>query len=235
MRTKTLLLTAALTAAGIASSMAQVYSVNAVGYVNVTLKKGYNLISNPLNNAGNTIGELIPVNSNLPDGTVLVTWNANLGTIGGFDSDAPAFYPGIVWDPAGPALPPGQAFYLYIPEASPNATYTVTFVGEVPQGNLSVDMVGSGRYNSIATPVPQTGTISTDLKFTPSDGDTLLKWDSNKNPPGFADLVYVYNDGVGWNDGNQVVEPTIGISEGFFLLRTSTTGVDWTRSFSVNP
>ena len=47
MRTKTLLLTAALSAAGIASSMAQVYSVNAVGYVNTPLVTGFNLISNP--------------------------------------------------------------------------------------------------------------------------------------------------------------------------------------------
>src|SRR5947199_53123 len=37
MRTKTLLLSAALTAAGVCSSLAQVYSVNAVGYVNLTV------------------------------------------------------------------------------------------------------------------------------------------------------------------------------------------------------
>src|SRR5688500_15579957 len=61
MRTKTLLLTAALSAAGIATSMAQapVYSVNAVGYVNTPLVPGYNLISNPLDNkTGNDIQNL---------------------------------------------------------------------------------------------------------------------------------------------------------------------------------
>src|SRR5689334_13849488 len=60
MRTKTLLLTAALSAAGIATSMAQaVYSVNAVGYVNTTLVPGFNLVSNPLDNkTGNTIQNL---------------------------------------------------------------------------------------------------------------------------------------------------------------------------------
>ena len=41
MRTKTLLLTAALCAAGIATSKAQVYSVNAVGYVNTALVKAF--------------------------------------------------------------------------------------------------------------------------------------------------------------------------------------------------
>src|SRR5688500_4600203 len=59
MRTKTLLLTAALSAAGIATSMAQVYSVNAVGYVNTQLVPGFSLVSNPLNNTtGNTIQNL---------------------------------------------------------------------------------------------------------------------------------------------------------------------------------
>ena len=47
MRTKTLLLTAALAAAGVVSSMAQVYSVNSVGYVNLTLPNGFSMIANP--------------------------------------------------------------------------------------------------------------------------------------------------------------------------------------------
>ena len=60
MRTKTTLVAAAILAAGIASSMAQanVYSLNVVGYVNVTVQGGgaYNLIANPLNNTtGNTL------------------------------------------------------------------------------------------------------------------------------------------------------------------------------------
>src|SRR5437773_11497511 len=62
MRTKTVLLVAALSAAGVATSMAQVFSVNAVGYVNKIIPKGNKLalISNPLDaGAGNnTIGNL---------------------------------------------------------------------------------------------------------------------------------------------------------------------------------
>ena len=47
MRTKTLLLTAVLGIASAASSMAQaVYSVNVVGYVNLTLKRGFNAVAN---------------------------------------------------------------------------------------------------------------------------------------------------------------------------------------------
>jgi hypothetical protein len=54
MRTKTLLLTAALSAAGIATSMAQnVYSVNMVGYINKTMPKGLSMIANQLNASPN--------------------------------------------------------------------------------------------------------------------------------------------------------------------------------------
>ena len=61
MRTKTILLTAAVLAAGLGASVAQsVFSVNAVGYVNVTIRPGYNLIANPLNNGGNTVSEVLP-------------------------------------------------------------------------------------------------------------------------------------------------------------------------------
>src|SRR5437588_10363094 len=60
MRTKTLLLTAALSAAGVASSMAQgtVFSVNAVGYVNTTVGPKFSLIANPLTASDNTINTL---------------------------------------------------------------------------------------------------------------------------------------------------------------------------------
>src|SRR5256885_410376 len=50
MRTKTLLSTAALLAAGLATSMAQssnVYSLNVVGYVNAPVITGYNFAANP--------------------------------------------------------------------------------------------------------------------------------------------------------------------------------------------
>ena len=59
MRTKTLILAAALTAAGLASSLAQsnVYSLNVVGYVNKTLTGGslFSVVNNPLNTTNNTL------------------------------------------------------------------------------------------------------------------------------------------------------------------------------------
>src|SRR5205823_7441370 len=69
MRTKALLLAAAFAAAGVATSMAQVYSVNAVGYVNVTVDSGFNMVANPLTAADNTVGNLFKnIQGTIPGG-----------------------------------------------------------------------------------------------------------------------------------------------------------------------
>src|SRR5258706_9794263 len=63
MRTKTLLCAAVL-AAGAISTMAQsnVYSLNVVGYYNVTFAANqFKLIGNQLNTTNNTLGGVIPV------------------------------------------------------------------------------------------------------------------------------------------------------------------------------
>src|SRR4051812_11281238 len=60
MRTKTLLLTAALAAVGVSSSMAQVYSVNAVGYVNLSIPKGFSMIANQFTAPSYKVSDLIP-------------------------------------------------------------------------------------------------------------------------------------------------------------------------------
>jgi hypothetical protein len=63
MRTKTLLLSAALGALSSASLMAQVYSLNAVGYINVSCLGGpagaFTLIANQLNTTNNFISPLL--------------------------------------------------------------------------------------------------------------------------------------------------------------------------------
>src|SRR5262245_9396280 len=83
MRTKTLLCAAAL-AAGVATSMAQsnVYSLNVVGYVNVTTLGGgnFNMMANPLNNTNNSLTNLFAV---AQDGDSIFTWDANIQDLGG--------------------------------------------------------------------------------------------------------------------------------------------------------
>src|SRR5258707_9446070 len=69
MKTKTLLLTAALAAAGAASAMAQnVYSVNAVGYINKSVQSGFSLLSNPFVVSNESLDALMPTP---PEGTTV--------------------------------------------------------------------------------------------------------------------------------------------------------------------
>ncbi|MCX7872360.1 MAG: hypothetical protein N2487_03660, partial [Verrucomicrobiae bacterium] len=79
MKTKAILLAAAVAVAGAVAVKAQtVYSVNVVGYVNVTLYPGFNLIANPLNTTNNTIASLLP---NVPGGTMLFKYVPGQGSV----------------------------------------------------------------------------------------------------------------------------------------------------------
>ena len=62
MRTKTLLLTAFVGALGFTAAQAQVYSVNAVGYVNKSIPAGFSIVANPLNNGENKVADVFGAN-----------------------------------------------------------------------------------------------------------------------------------------------------------------------------
>src|SRR4051794_16433909 len=120
MRTKTLLCAAAL-AAGVASSIAQVYSLNVVGYVNVPLYGGgqYNMVANPLNNTNNNITNLF---SHASEGDTIFRWDKDAYDFAGVQ---PTYSAGHWGNPF--VLNPGEGIW-YI---NNNADYTNTFVGDV--------------------------------------------------------------------------------------------------------
>ena len=125
MRTKTLLLTAALTAAGVASSMAQVYSINAVGYVNKPIPNGFSIIANPLTAtpaSANELKNLIPAP---PLGTTVYLFRGGNFVICAFNTDD---FGVNAWD-TNPTMLPGEGAFIY----NPSSSFTVTFVGEVAQ------------------------------------------------------------------------------------------------------
>lgn len=213
MRTKTLLLTAALSAAGIATSMAQVYSVNAVGYVNKDLVAGFNLLSNPLRSTeanGNQIQNLF---NSLPNGTAVYQFTGTKFDIATKDPD-------FGWDPANVAdneVLPGSGVFVRV-----SAPATVTFVGEVPQGTLSTPLpVG---FSIVSSQVPQSGT-ATALGYVPAGGDALYFWDK----VGQKYVIRGYDAEFGEFDGPL---PTLEPGDAFFMRKT--TAGTWTRTFSVN-
>src|ERR1043166_8432452 len=121
MRTKTLLLTAAFTAAGALTSMAQVYSVNIVGYINVNVPHGFSILANQLNNSpDNHLATLFPTP---PNGTFVYKFNNASSSYLVDDYDS-----GWEGDTAGAmTLNPGEGVFIN----NPSTAFTATFVGEV--------------------------------------------------------------------------------------------------------
>jgi hypothetical protein len=210
MRTRTLLLTAALGAAGVASAIAQVYSVNAVGYVNLTAKAGFNLWNNPLDaGADNTVAMLLP---GLPEGSIVYTFDGANFKLNTWELGE--------WSFPNDTLVPGQGFFLRLPPGA--ADTTVTFVGEVKQGTLSTPL-GAG-FNLVGSQVPQAGLIQTDLGFTPGEGDVVYKFDTATGNYGLSTFEFET-----WDPG----QPTIGVGEGIWVRKVAAGA--WNRTFSVNP
>lgn len=204
---KALLVTAAVGAVGIATSMADpVYSANVVGFVNLTLPVGFNLICNPLQATNNNLSTIVPAP---PDGSTAAKWNSGAQT---FES-AKTFVFGS-WD-EDMTIAPGEAFFINMSEAG-----TLTFVGEVRQGALSTPLVAGA--NMVGSQVPQAGLITTALGYIPGDGDTAALWDA-ANQQYFSAKTFVFGS---WDD-----EPVLGIGEGA-VVSASAPGA-WDRTFNV--
>jgi hypothetical protein len=215
MRTKSLLLTAALVAAGIGVSQAQVYSVNAVGYINVVCKPGFNLIANQLINSNSTVQALFP---GVPGGTQVLKWSGSGFTVNGYDADFGE------WDDNNQTLQPGEAAFLRNPTTT---NITVTFVGDVPQGSLTNPV--PQNYSLKSSMVPQAGLLQTQLGYVPTGGDQVLRW-VNNYPTSAGYSIHSYDaDFAEWD-----VEPNVTVGEGFFIRRFTAGTNQWTRQFTVN-
>jgi hypothetical protein len=215
MRTKTLLLTAALSAAGVATSMAQVFSVNAVGYVNTVIPGGgFSMVSNPLKAADNSINKLF---TGVPNGFQIYVFGANGFTTLTFDDLDGSF------GPAGDTttLLPGGGVFVKAPTGP---AVTITFVGEVPQGNLTTTLVAG--FQIVSSQVPQAGT-ATELKLPGVNGDQVYQYNSTTA----AYVVSTFDDLDGkYLNGN--AEATFGVGEAFWLKKLA--AGTWQRDFSVN-
>jgi hypothetical protein len=205
--------------------MAQVYSVNAVGYVNTTLLPGFNLISNPLNNtAGNTIGNLFGTgwNGAIPGGTIVYYFDANTDgfVIAAYEELFGAFQPDTA---ANQVVAPGEGVFVFV---GGNANATVTFVGEVPQGTASNTQIPPG-FSIKGSTVPAAGTLA-DMGFPAADGDIIYEWDPTTDQYGISSFEQLLG---GWSPS----APSIGVGEAFWVSKSGNASVAWNRNFSVNP
>merc|ERR1711898_86474 len=103
MRTKTLLLTAFVGALGFTAAQAQVYSVNAVGYVNKSIPAGFSIVANPLNNGDNKVADVFGANP----GSLTVYRFGDAGfSINSYDADFEE------WDNGDDVIAPGAGFSI---------------------------------------------------------------------------------------------------------------------------
>jgi hypothetical protein len=243
MKIKTLIIAALLVGASVASTMAQVYSANAVGYVNVTIVSGKTILANPLNNGDNHADTVLP----LPDTAVGML-------IFRFDAGAQNYGTGITYLGSGggwvnvdtfeklPAdlfiLNPGEAFFVQ----NVGVDVDATFVGDVSQGDLSNPIVGENNKNLVSSQVPQEAPLgdpsqADTLGFPAATGDLVFLWDDATQ--NFAAGV-TYVDGLGWVDVNtfepinQGGGPILPVARGFFVQKIGPLSQSWDRSFSVN-
>ena len=189
MNTKSLLLAAFVAAVGAVSGSAQVTSQNIVGYVRLSLAKGYNLIGNQLNNGNNAIGTVL----NVPEGTAVYKFTNNKYVANAFVDGA--------WEAPTMTLTPGEGFFINVPAAT-----TITLIGEVSLNNSKALAAG---YNLLSVPVPLAGGLNDAAAggLAAVEGDAVYQWTGSK----FA--LNEYLDSA-WSAGSA---PTVKVGEGFFL------------------
>jgi hypothetical protein len=115
---------------------------------------------------------------------------------------------------------PGEGVFVKKP-ASP-ATITVTFVGEVLQGELhNPVVVGFDIYSGM---VPQEGGITAVHNYVPVNNDIVYKYTGT----GYQSKTWLQ----ALNRWQPAGEPVLGVGEAVFIK--STTVKDWVRTFTVN-
>jgi len=201
---KNLLALSVAAASALAFSASAAVSSNIVGYVKLSLSKGYNLVSNPLNNPsanGNNISTLFgsvdcSVSRWTGSGFAVSDIVAGAGVVAGNDF----------------ALAPGEAVFVFV-----NAAASVTSVGEALVGTQTIS--GAKGNNFVASKIPISGTFS-QLGLSPGDGGTVSTW----NGAGYT--TYDYVDGVGYIQ----TEPTVAVGQG--LVVNALAPFTWTKTFT---
>jgi hypothetical protein len=223
MRTK-VLLGAAVIAAGALTSMAQsnVYSLNVVGYVNITFPSFQTyLVANPLDNTNNDLNTVLP---GAPDSSTVQLWDVGAQdfiTTSSYDAGSGKWIPNLT-------VNPGQGFFL----TAGAANYTNTFVGNVRQGALTNKVAGFNLV-LVGSQVPVAGDLNSAAAngtnfiagYVPLDSDTIQAWDITAQ-----DFINTTSYDAG--AGKWIPDMTFKVGDAFFLSRAGA-DADWVLNFTV--
>jgi hypothetical protein len=233
MRTKTLLLSALLGTLGSVSVHAQsVYSLNAVGYINVTFPPNtYTILTCPLvGSPDNTLNSILS-NTNGQYIHAQVIPFAN-GAFGSTEVGVKTAVNATGWSGGGvTTLSPGQAAWFY----NPNSTnMTATFVGTVVSGPATNVLIPG--YNMVGSIVPASGDIVTN-SITGLTNVSLHDFVFQYDPiAGYGPKDAVVKSGLGtgynneWTSGDPVVP---NVYDGFWYWNNALTNNNWVENYSV--
>jgi hypothetical protein len=197
MKTKALIIAAAVFAAGLTNSLAN--------NITLTFVPGYNLCAPPLQGANMSADAMLTC---LEPGDTLWFWNGS-----GYDIDfynGPGdWYDGQLFYPiSAPVLVMGHGFFYQNNSAT---TEINTYTGTALTGGSEVLVAG---YNLIGSFVPVSGAADSLLFNLPlQSGDTLWLW------TGYGWEIDYYNAPGDWYDGQSfypISAPVLGIGQGFF-------------------
>lgn len=207
MRTKTLLVAAAVIAAGAVTSLAQsnVYSQNIVGYVTQVYPSGFAIVATPLKTTNNTVVEVL---TGAPAGVTVYKFT------GGAYQPANTYFGGGFWGNNAQTLPPGQGYFIKSP-----SQWTNTFVGEVVKDSTNALING---FNMVGSVYPMAGAIDTNLSLVPTAGDVVYSF----NNGGGYNPANTYFGGGFWGSGN----PQLAVSQGVFYKSTGAN--NWIQHFT---
>ncbi|HXI72583.1 MAG TPA: hypothetical protein VNN22_19755 [Verrucomicrobiae bacterium] len=219
MKTKTLLIAAAALTAGVISSEAQVYSQNIVGYANVVLVGGYNLVCNPFDDGnGNHLTNVINP-SILPAKSSVTTWNTSLQGYNGAISGGAGS-----WN-ADTTLPPGSGFFIKNGTiASP--TVTNTFVGTIvlPVGASGTNALVN-NFTLAGSQVPYAGDLMSDTNLNLVNSGLAGKSSVTTWNP----ALQGYNGAVGFGSPSPI---PVTVGQGYFI-KSVQGPINWVQT--LNP
>jgi len=241
MRTKTLLLTAALGAAGLLPSTAQVFSVNQVGYVNSTIPAGRQaILTNPLNgNPDNRVNTILPLPNNAGyAGCAIFRYNSQTSSF----LDALEWFDDFGWfSPSedNPAINPGEGFFFRNVAAT---DLTVTLVGDVPSGTQNNAIPDGGRLAFRGSAIPwarQLGDTTINatgtMQFPAQPGDAVFRWNV---AAAVYDDPFEYFADYGWfaaTGDEGPAGPAIAVGTGFALRTVAGAPTrTWTQVYTPN-
>jgi hypothetical protein len=232
MRTKTLVLSGVVAALTSVSAMAQVYSLNTVGYINVTCPpQAFSLVADQLwaNGVGNNQYISPLLDSQLLDGlhngsAVYVYENGGFvpftvqsgGWLGANNINTPG-------TPASTTINPGSGFFIYNSSTNP---LVLTFVGTVGQGNQT-NSLPQGAISLVSSMWPAAGTLdssSTGLDFSSVNNDFFAAFQASSG--GYVEQTFL---GGSWLGG----VPTVSVGEAFFYYNAGASANQWVQSFNV--